>query len=108
MKKTDLRYIDKNTPVKRKNLFIMMGALRNIIAHHNAILNIDSLNHIKSISKPIFERYFKVDKIANNYINYYSKDTISYLNFISSFNDLILNLVAEISEEENFIFFDEM
>jgi hypothetical protein len=85
------------------NYFEMFSVLRNIIAHQGTIINIDTLNEIKSKAKDIFQRHFKVvnDEFKESHLQ---PKELNFSNFISIVNTFVLNTVKFAAGEPNLIF----
>ena len=85
------------------NYFEMFSVLRNIIAHQGTVINIDTLNEIKSKAKDIFLRHFEVVKDEFKESHLQPKES-NFRDFISIVNTFVLNTVKFAVGESNLIF----
>jgi hypothetical protein len=85
------------------NYFEMFSVLRNIIAHQGTIINMDTLNEIKSKANDIFQRHFEVVKDEFKESHLQPKE-IDFSNFISIANTFVLNTVKFAGGEPDFTF----
>lgn len=88
------------------NFFEMLSILRNVIAHHGTIVNVDTLNQIKSKAKDIFERHFDLCDDENAYAILHPKEGDSFLNFINLINDFSLNTSKFVFDKYDLSFLD--
>ncbi|MFN8431726.1 MAG: hypothetical protein U0V04_17225 [Spirosomataceae bacterium] len=88
------------------NFFEMLSILRNVIAHHGTIVNVDTLNQIKSNAKDIFERHFDLFDDENDFAVLHPREGDSFLNFIDLINDFSLNTSKFIFDESDLSFLD--
>ena len=88
------------------NFFEMFSILRNVIAHNESIIHVDTLNELKSKAKDIFERHFELrsDKDGFNYLH--PKKGDAFKNFLNVVNDFSLNAAKFIFHENDLLFLE--
>ncbi|MEC5143188.1 hypothetical protein [Chitinophaga sp. 212800010-3] len=86
--------------------FEMISILRNVIAHHGTIVNIDTLNQIKMNAKDVFERHFSLIADKAGFKLLHPKFGESFSNFLNLINDFSLNTAKFIFNENDLSFLD--
>lgn len=86
-----------------KEFFDLLATLRHVIAHNDMMLNKDTINHIKSNGKELYQRYF-TEKFNNQNLSPLSLKQDVYSNILNMTNEFGLNLAKFIKKEPNLKF----